>query len=362
MAFSSLKPAGRAMLIGSQPLNDHVEATRLILRHVPEIPNWVQLPVFKQEGMVAQFASGLPGLVFGEERLHVESAGHLFEEELLHFYEEYLAAAEQSEGWEASRFALTRDTAGGFFVLLEMLSSRTHPLFAVKGQITGPVTFCTALADQDRRPVFYHHALRDAAVKMLALKAAWQVKRLACLGAPVILFIDEPALAGYGSSELISISREDITSCLQEVIDAVHLQGGLAGVHVCANTDWALLLESAADIINFDAFGYFEKFVLYADRLKSFLEGGGCLAWGLVPTSQPDQVAAATVETLWAQWRHYNQRLAALGIDTAVVRNQSFITPSCGTGSLPAELSRKVLELTRELSQRVRASSSAEAG
>jgi hypothetical protein len=155
---------------------------------------------------------------------------------------------------------------------------------------------------------------------------------------------------------LISISREDITNCLQEVIEAVHGGGGLAGVHVCANTDWSLLLDSTVDVVNFDAHGYFDKFVLYADRIKRFLSAGGCLAWGLVPTSGPDPVAAATVESLLDQWRRSLQRLAELGIDDALVRAQSFVTPSCGTGSLPPESSHKVLELTQALSRQIRAS------
>jgi hypothetical protein len=175
---ASLKPAGRPMLIGSQPLDDHAEATRLVLRYVPEIPNWVQLPVFKHEGMVAQFASGLPGLMSGEERIFVDASGDRFDEEMLAFFEDYLAVTEQSDRLTESRFALTRDMAAGFYSLLEMLSERPDTLFAVKGQITGPVTFCTALTDQDRRAIFYNDALRDAAVKMLALKAAWQVKHL----------------------------------------------------------------------------------------------------------------------------------------------------------------------------------------
>jgi len=61
-------------------------------------------------------------------------------------------------------------------------------------------------------------------------------------------------LQGTGSSGLISISREEILICLDEMIEAVHTEGGLAGIHVCANTDWSLILDSSVDIVNFDAF------------------------------------------------------------------------------------------------------------
>lgn len=349
-----LEPNGRAMLIGSQPLTDHAEAMGLVMAHAPEIPNWVQLPAFKQEGMVAQVAEGLPGLTRGTERLYVDTAQDGFDEAIVAFFEEYLAVIDQNREWDRSRFVLTPDVAKGFFTLVEALAVRVEKPFAVKGQITGPITFCTGLTDQDRRAIFYDDTLREAAVKLIALKAAWQVRQLTQFGVPVIIFIDEPALAGFGSSEFISISGDAITQCLNEVINAVHSQGGLTGVHVCANTDWSLLLRPGVDIVNFDAYGYFDKIALYADAMKRYLDGGGCLAWGLVPTLQADQVATATLEDLWDLWQSQIQRLGALGLDVQKVRRQSFISPSCGTGSLPPEMSRKVLELTRALSQRFR--------
>ncbi|MBW2200641.1 MAG: hypothetical protein JRF71_07355, partial [Deltaproteobacteria bacterium] len=48
------------VLIGSLPLDDHEEAIKLVLKYTPEIPIWVQLPVFKEEGMIAQFLPGFP--------------------------------------------------------------------------------------------------------------------------------------------------------------------------------------------------------------------------------------------------------------------------------------------------------------
>ena len=352
MMKPSLFPCGRAMLIGSQPLNDHDEALRLVLRHVPDIANWVQLPVFKAEGMVDQFVDGLPALVHGD-RTWVDAAGERFDEEMVRFFEEYLAVCEQNVTLEGSRFKLTANSAQGFFTLLAALARKPQNLYAVKGQITGPITFCTSLTDQDRRAIFYNDALRDAAVKTIALKAAWQVQKLRMAGVPVIVFIDEPALAGYGSSDLISISGEEIGACLTEVIDAIHGQGGLAGVHVCANTDWSLLLRSGVDIINFDAYGYFDRFVLYVDLLKAFLAAGGCLAWGMVPTA-PEQVKDVTLDALWALWQSHLQRLSELGMDLETVQRQSFITPSCGTGALTPMLSEKVLTLTQSLSSKVR--------
>jgi hypothetical protein len=265
------------MLIGSIPLDDHAAASRLIMQYTPAIPLWVQLPVFAEEGMIAQFLPGMPGVACRDGRTFIDTAAEGFDTELLGFFEAYMAASEAPEGLPGSRFALTEATGKGVDALLNTLGGLEDVPAAVKGQVTGPITFGMGVKDQDDRAIFYNETLRDAAVKHLAMSARWQIRTLKGPGCPVIIFIDEPALAGFGSSEMISVSKEEILACLTEVVDAIHADGGLAGIHVCANTDWSLVLESGADIINFDAYAYFDRFILYGSQIKAFLEGGGIL-------------------------------------------------------------------------------------
>ena len=172
----------------------------------------------------------------------------------------------------------------------------------MKGQIVGPFTLLTTLKDQQDRALIYNEELQDVVVKHLALKAKWQIDQLKTFARPVILFLDEPALAGFGSSAFIAISEELVQRLLREVVEAVHQAGALAGVHVCANTDWSLVFKSGVDVINFDAYNYFEKFVLYEDLLLEFLEKGHIVAWGMVPTNDPELIARETPEALAKLW------------------------------------------------------------
>lgn len=352
---ATIQPDCLPMLIGSLPLNDHTAASRLIMDYTPAIPLWVQLPVFAQEGMVPQFLPGMPAVVKRDGKTFIDTAAESFDAELLAFFEDYMTVSEAPEQLPGSRFALSEDTGKGVAALIDTLAGMDTPPTAVKGQVTGPITFCTGVKDQDGRAIFYNETLRDAAVKHLALNARWQIRSLAGPGCPVIIFIDEPALAGFGSSELISISKEAILACLQEVVEAIHADGGLAGIHVCANTDWAMVLESGADIVNFDAYAYFDRFILYGSRIIDFLAAGRFLAWGIVPTLKPEEIRRETVDSLYAGCQERFGQLEALGIDPAIIRAQSFITPSCGVGSLELELAKRVLALTRDLSAAIRA-------
>ncbi len=343
------------VLIGSLPMNDHVEAIKLVLKHTPEIPLWVQLPVYKEEGMIAQFLPGMPGLVIEKEKAFINTSDKNFDDNFLKFYEAYMAVAEGTTDLLNSRFALTIDTAMGFFEFMQHIKTLANPPVAVKGQITGPITFATSVKDQNEKAIFYNEHLRDVAVKLIAMKAKWQVKRLSKFRHPVIIFFDEPALAGFGSSAFISISRDEVAKCFEEVIEAVHSEGGLAGIHVCANADWSLVLESSVDIISFDAYSFFDKFMLYPDQIKKFIEAGRILAWGIVPTSRSKDIEKETTDSLVARWKSEAGKIEALGIDMSKILAQSLITPSCGTGSLSFDHATKVLELTRDVSDRLRA-------
>ena len=345
---------GLPVLIGSLPLRDHAQGVELVFKYTPEIPLWIQLPAYREEGMIAQFQTGFPGLTSKTNKYFVDTADSSFDNDILKFYEDYMAVSEGKLGIEDSRFAINADTARGFFSFMEHLRSLSDHPYAIKGQITGPITFGLGLTDQNGKAIFYDEQLRDVAIKILAQKARWQVKKLLNFGSRVIIFFDEPAFAGFGSSAMISVSRSEVKTCFEEVVGAVHDEGGLAGIHCCANADWSLILESDADIISFDAYSFFDKVMLYSNHVKQFMESGGILAWGIVPTLNSDDIEKETVQSLVERWEAQSTAIEALGFDKAAILAQTFITPACGTGSLPLDIANKVLVLTRQVSDTLR--------
>ena len=355
------KANGLPLLIGSLPVNDPLVAIKeWILTATPEIPIWPQLPANPYEHMLHQFAEGLPGVIeesieTAESRIFYDTEVAGFEEAQLAFYEEYLQTAEDPELLLTSRFAVSRQRAQGIYTLTDAAGDFVSPT-ALKGQITGPFTMLTGVHDKDDRLGYYNPAIHDIVVKGLAMKAAWQglfLKKQSRL--PVLIFIDEPALAGLGSSAFISIAAGDIRADINEVSAAIHSVGALAGVHVCANTEWDLLLSSDIDILSFDAYGYFDRLVLLKEQLHAYLDQGKILAWGIVPTSSHEAIEKESCETLVQLWEEQAAQLVRPGRDLAAILQQTLITPSCGTGSLPPVLARKVLDLTRDISRTLKA-------
>ena len=85
--------------------------------------------------------------------------------------------------------------------------------------------------------------------------------------------------------------------------------------------------------------------------LKDFFDRGGILAWGIVPTSNTEEIDKVTSASLIEKLKGQIVVLESMGIDPTIIKAQSLITPSCGTGSLSPENAAKVLKMTSEVSQ-----------
>jgi hypothetical protein len=207
--------------------------------------------------------------------------------------------------------------------------------------------------DENKRSIYYNEMMRDVVVKVTEMKARWLLQRFRPLAVPQLCFIDEPILSAFGSSTYVSVQRSDVVQYLGDVIAAVHKDGGLAGIHCCGNTEWTILVDAGTDVISFDAFDYGETVAYYPGPMKDFLEKGGILAWGIVPTSA--KITGETPESLLGRLRSAVDNLAGKGIAKSLIWEKCLVTPSCGTGSLPVDLSEKVFAYLNEVSRRLRA-------
>ena len=355
--------------IGSLPHTDAREAVEFVWRHCPEIPWWPQLPrrAFA-ENFYAMFSEHLPGRVLDEKglRLWVDSAAP-------NLYAEAEKVLERALSGRVGELAIGPAYASGLYEFGATLTAAggaaVRPL-ALKGQITGPISFGLQVADERRRPILYDPLLADVATQNLAAKLAWQRDFLAeeagSTSSPLLLmFVDEPILQYFGSA-LVSLSREDMLARTGAVLEAVRRPGTLTGLHCCANTDWGVVLELPLDILSFDAFGYGESILLYPEAVARFLGRGGVLAWGIVPAEEDplEQQTAASLEEWWLSLagrlveriRPYLSPTWAESSDGVLAKlaQQSLLTPSCGLGTQEVPTAEKAFTMLRELSNRLR--------
>jgi len=343
---------GMCTAIGSLPHQDVERACEIVLESFPKIPAWPQLPRLNlRENMYIQASEGMPCLVLDEGKgmVYFQTKGDI-SGELEKFYEKIIED-------KVDNFKIGLDYAAGFYSFMELLRKNISKrevsagILALKGQLIGPISFGLTVTDENRKSILYHEQIVDAVVKTCGMKARWEIRRMKEVFPQTIIFIDEPYLSSFGSA-FVSVGRDEVVNYLNQVIDSIKLEGAVAGIHCCGNTDWSILMDTKVDIISFDAYNYLETISLYPEKLKGFLNKGGQLAWGIVPASS--KAMGEEVEGLNKRFEDGVRLLVSKGIRRESVLENLLITPSCGTGTLPIEVAEKVIKLTREVSDEIR--------
>ncbi|MFZ5592259.1 MAG: hypothetical protein ACOY81_10690, partial [Bacillota bacterium] len=99
-----------------------------------------------------------------------------------------------------------------------------------------------------------------------------------------------------------------------------------------------------------DAFDYWQSLLPYAAEMKGFLARGGFMAMGLVPTNPA--AWQQTADTLLAHLSNVYGELAARGVHLPTLKQQTMITPACGTGLLEPELAVHIYSLARQAGEK----------
>lgn len=329
---------GLATGIGSLPYAQADKALDLIFKYCPGIPFWPQLPKRdNREGMVAQFSERIPCIRYTPEGIIFN--GQQKEEELEVFYDRIISQ-------DLEYFKISQNYAFGLYEFYQRLKN-TLPedlklINSIKCHVTGPFTFAASINDESGVSLLHDQVFMQVILKAITMKALWQISMFNKFDRKIIMFFDEPYLSGFGSA-FTPLNRDQVIAGLTELVSPVKSQGVLTGVHCCGNTDWTILTDvTGIDIINFDAFSFFERLALYAVNLKAFLKRGGMLCWGIVPTQEFNQ--QVTPELLIQRIKAGVDILVKKGIDRELVTENLFLSPACGLGTLDVSKAESIFK------------------
>ena len=353
--YSNLKL--QALAIGSLPHNDLTKAMNVVKKDFPQIPFFPQLKnINKNEDMIIQFLEGLPSFLPSKlENFTINSDSEEFFEDLETFFTDYEKITSENNAEILERYGISKDFSSSFEEF-ENIIKTTKPQFA-KGQIVGPFTLATTLQDNNGKAVIYDETLKDIIVKLLSLKALWQIKRIkkANPDTTPIIFMDEPSISQLGTSAYMTISENDVIQMLKEISDIIKANGGISAIHCCGKCDWSIPMKAKIELLNPDAYTFAENFSIYYKMIENHLLSGGKIAWGLIPTLDVDALKGTTLKNLIEKFEQAVKYLTNKRIDEKLIIDNSLITSSCGAGSLSIENAERAMDLVSELSKELKA-------
>jgi hypothetical protein len=310
--------SGIATAIGSLPHHDAAAAAALVLRCLPELPAAPELPMRTPlEGVVAQWARAIDGI-------NVRADGTL-------------VTVAPLDGRVEIDATFDRDAHGGLLTFLDVAAAQPVPPGRVKVQCAGPLTLGVALVEIGVDP--------DIAFRLGARTArAWARALEALVGsrlpnAAIVVCFDEPALVRWQAGTA-PLDRETATDILSTALAA---PACLTAVHVCGRGDLRLALAAGPRLVHFDI-GALD--IDDAVSLSRFLEGGGWVVWGAIPTHRPvGEQAAPLWKGLLGTWCELTRR----GCDPSRLRAQALIAPACGLAGHGASQAERAMMLAREI-------------
>ncbi|MEN3013926.1 MAG: hypothetical protein ABDH23_04845 [Endomicrobiia bacterium] len=300
-----------------------------------------------------QYSQNFPGVIIDENNKNIYLNKENFYSQLENYYEKIINN-------DFNYFEISSDFSLGIYEFVKYLGSFEKLPQNIKFQTIGPITFGLSIKDNTKKAIFYDDQIRETIIKHLTMKSVWQIKYVLdkveyTKLKRVFLFYDEPYLAAYGSA-FSGLSKEEIQTCLAVVIEEtkqltkqifpdIELK---AGIHCCANTDWSLLTSlDNLDIISFDAYDFFENFLLYSDDIKKFIEKNKTIAWGIIPNTE--KIFTESTETVVNKLKNFIESLSNKSINKEALIKNLIITPQCGLGNSTEEITKKVFEICNQI-------------
>ena len=209
--------------------------------------------------------------------------------------------------------------------------------------LPGPLTVGVTLCDAGIEPA-EAFAQAGKVVRSKLVEVTAEVSRVLPNSAQLVM-IDEPALADLMTPDF-PIPPDLAVDVMSSAMAAVPLDV-VAGIHCGLPCDIATMLASGPAVISVPVA---EDLVDWAGYIDRFLDDGGVIAWGVVPTDGP---VAASAERHWRALSDVWCELVRRGCDPVALRRQSMVTPGGGLEAYAVSVARRVARLTADVAKRV---------
>jgi hypothetical protein len=301
------------LLTTAMAVMPHTDVDRAIRTALSlDIPFWPQLPLYNYyEDMYVQASENFPGIVLNMEKRHLGFSLEKFMEEL----ENAMAKWDDADFFDISK---TYSVVYHKFLELDLSACP-----AIRGQLEGPISFGFNVADENDRPILFNDTVRPFMLEFMARRINVQLHRLKKLNQNAFMFVDEPglqflfsAMAGYGDQA----AKGDM-EVFFSMIDRPR------GVHLCGNPDWDFLLGLDLDVLSLDIYTNAEVFRSYAGSIRKFLDRGGVLVWGIIPTNL-EPFEKESLDSLEVILENVWSALSKKGIDRDFLISRSLLSPA----------------------------------
>ena len=337
--------------LGTLPYNSVDTAAVMLAKLYSDSPYLAILPAIDSEDTVInRTLKGIPGVKFKDGKLLLKTTSKQYQAELTSLDKAFNSAKKD----DVDKFAIESIFLEKYFQLIKKFKSKTAYV-----NILGPFTLSQLLNNLAEEQMLTDKSFRKLFIQAVCVKAMYMIKKIkeTCPTTQPIIVLEEPMLGRFGDIKRINedITAELITNMFTRVIEKIKECGALVCVQCMEKCDWQIPINAGADIISYDAYNNPNNLCIIPESVTEFIERGGKINWGIVPTMTESIVKTLTIDYIEKRLSATFGGLIMAGVPAVKVYSSALVSVQGDTGHLPVIFAEKAIMLSTQMASRLSA-------
>lgn len=223
--------------------------------------------------------------------------------------------------------------------------------------ILGPFTVSQILRTGAKEQALVDKNYKKLFTQAVCVKGFWAICKIKeyCPDTIPIIILEEPMFNQFGmlKREDEDVTAENVTKMFEIVVSKLKSAGAMVGIQCMDKCDWSIPIKSGVDLISYDAYNNPNNLCIYSEIVTSFLQKGGLINWGIVPTVSETFIKGLTVEYLYNRLMSTMNGVALAGVPINLLQNSALVSLNGSTSHLPVFFAEKAIIMVAQLAGRL---------
>ncbi|MCQ2744045.1 MAG: hypothetical protein MJ230_04520 [bacterium] len=344
-----MKPTTGYLHVGDLPYESIKSVTAMEAKLYKELPFLACLPkISVDESLKRRSFINIPGIFEDEDKIILKTGLPNYDEEmslLNKAYNNYKTT--NLEEYACEDLFLEK--------FCQMIKKFKPPYACVN--ILGPFTVSQILSTSAKEQALVDKNYKKLFTQVVCVKGFWAIDKIKeyCPDTIPIIILEEPMFNQFGmlKREDEDVTAENVTKMFEIVVSKLKSAGAMVGIQCMDKCDWSIPIKSGVDLISYDAYNNPNNLCIYPEIVTSFLQKGGLINWGIVPTVSETLVRGLSIEYLFNRLEATINGVALAGVPINLLQNSALVSLNGNTSHLPVFFAEKAIIMVAQLAGRL---------
>lgn len=344
-----MKIATKCLPVGMLPYDNLKHATAMVAKLYKDFPFIAFLPnVFSEDNVQNRTFENTPGIIYQEGKISFDLGTQKYNDAMSLLNKIYNASTPDN----LDCFSFSSVFLEKFLQIIKKFKSHNACI-----NILGPFTVSQILTSAAQEQILADKSYQRLFVKAVCTKALWAMKKIKeyCSDTVPVVILEEPLLYKYGNlkRENEASTSEHVIDMFANVVDKLKLHGAIVGVQCMEKCDWSIPISAGVDLISYDAYNNPNNLGIIPDVLTKFLQKGGMINWGIVPTLSDNMIKGLSVDYLHQRLLTTFDGITLSGVPADLLYNSALVSLNGDVNHLNVMFAEKAIMLATQLSSRL---------